>query len=139
MQDSIFTKIIKGEIPGEVIYEDETCFVILTIEPLTEGHMLVIPREQTDSLWDVDQPVYTHLFNVAKQMQSKIKNAYPDYERVGLLVEGFGVSHAHIHVLGFHQPLEPTIEKHVEWKKGASSPDISSDTLRTVAEKLRAV
>ncbi len=138
MQDSIFTKIIKGEIPGEVIYRDETCFVILTIQPLTEGHMLVIPHEQTDSLWDVDQQVYAHLFDVAKQMQTKLKNAYPSYERVGLLVEGFGVPHAHIHVLGFHEPLEPTIQKHVEWKTGTNSPVMSSDTLRTVAEKLRA-
>ena len=54
MQDSIFTKIIKGEIPGEIIYEDDSCVALLTIEPISEGHCLVVPRKQVDHLWDAD-------------------------------------------------------------------------------------
>lgn len=137
MQDSIFTKISKGEIPGEIIYQDDTCFVILSIEPFTEGHMLVIPYEQIDHLWDLDQTTYHHLFDVAKNMQDTIKRAYPNYPRVGLLVEGFGVPHAHIHVYGYEHPLEKTVVDHIEWKKSVDSPFASSDQLRLVAEKLR--
>ncbi len=101
--------------------------------------MLVIPNEQIDSLWDVDDQTYQHLFDVSKQMQAKLRNAYPDYKRIGLLVEGFGVPHAHIHVFGFHEALEPTIAKHATWKESADGSAVPSDTLRAVAEKLRAV
>ena len=137
MTDSIFTKIINDEIPGEVMYQDDQCFVILTIQPFTPGHMLVIPREQIDHLWDIDDQTYQHLFEVAKWMQDKLKKAYPDYERIGLLVEGFGVPHAHIHVFGYEQPLEGTIADHAAWKQSTDNPMVSADELHTVAEKLR--
>ncbi|MDQ5982219.1 MAG: histidine triad family protein [Patescibacteria group bacterium] len=138
MQDSIFTKISNGEIPGEIIYQDDTCFVILSIEPFTDGHMLVIPYEQIDHLWDLDEKTYHHLFDVAKKMQTIIKRAYPEYPRIGMLVEGFGVPHAHVHVYGYKYPLEKTVVDHVEWKKTADSPFAAADQLRAVAEKLRA-
>ncbi len=137
MQDSIFTKIRKGQIPGEIIYQDDVCFVLLTIQPFTEGHMLVIPNEQIDSLWDVDDQTYQHLFDVSKQMQTRLSDTYPDYKRIGLLVEGFGVPHAHIHVFGFHEALEETLEKHTAWKESAEGSAVSGDVLRVVAEKLR--
>ena len=139
MQDSIFTKILKGEIPGEVIYQDDQCFVLLTIQPFTPGHMMVIPKEQIDHLWDVDTETYHHLFDVAKGMQAKLRAAYPEYQRIGLLVEGFGVPHAHIHVFGYEKPLEPTITEHIAWKEGLENPMASADELHAAAEKLRAV
>jgi histidine triad (HIT) family protein len=138
MQDSTFTKIINGEIPGEIIYQDDSCFVILSIEPFTDGHMLVIPRQQVDHVWDLDSDTYHHLFNVAKSMQEKLKVAYPHYPRVGLLVEGFGVPHAHVHVYGYEHPLEQTVIDHVKRKQGVDSPFATPDQLHPVAEKLRA-
>ncbi len=139
MTDSIFTKILHGEIPGHVIYQDDTTFVILTIEPLSPGHMLVIPKLEVDHLWDLDDTAYHHLFDVAKQMQAKLKSAYPDYERIGLIVEGYGVSHAHIHVFGCGQPLEKMIADRVRRKSDGENLVVSPDTLQPVAEKLRAV
>lgn len=138
VQDSIFTKIIKSEIPGEVIYRDDVCFVILSIEPFTDGHMLVIPRQQTDHLWDLDAATYHHLFDVVKRMQETLKKVYPDYPRVGMLVEGFGVPHAHIHVFGYKHPLEQTVTEHVQWKKSVNSPFATPEQLYPIAEKLRA-
>ncbi|MDB5183870.1 MAG: Histidine triad family protein [Candidatus Saccharibacteria bacterium] len=138
MSDSIFTKILRGDIPGEVIYQDDTCFVILTIQPMTPGHMLIIPKQEIDHLWDIDDTTYHHLFDVAKQMQAKLKKAYPNYLRIGLIIEGFGVPHAHIHVFGLEDPLEETTLEFITWKRNSDNPMASSDDLHTAAEKLRA-
>ncbi len=132
MQDSIFTKIIKGEIPGEIIYEDDTCVALLTIEPISEGHCLVVPREQVDHLWDADTELYRHLTDVARIVADKLRKAY-SYRRVGMLVEGFGVPHAHIHVLGLNEGIEPTVLEHVKNKHTASIEELAA-----VAQKLRA-
>lgn len=132
MEDSIFTKIYKGEIPGEIIYDDEQCFVLLTIEPITPGHCLVVPKEQIDHLWDVEDALYQHLMQIAKQMAGRLRQAY-DYTRIGMLVEGFGVPHAHVHVLGYDKPLEPTITEHIEQKRFWEQ-----DELKREADKLRA-
>lgn len=136
MESSIFTKVLHGEIPGEIIYQDETVFVILTIQPMTPGHMLVIPKLEVDHVWDADDTTYHHLFDVAKQMQKKLKVAYPDYKRIGLLVEGFGVPHAHIHVFGYDQPLEPLMTEHIA-RRQRDEATASPDELRTAADKLR--
>jgi diadenosine tetraphosphate (Ap4A) HIT family hydrolase len=131
MEDSIFTKIINGDIPGEMVYEDELCAVLLTIEPLTPGHCLVVPKKQIDHLWDMEDSLYQHVLSVAKKMALRLRNAYT-YERVGMLVEGFGVPHAHVHVFGYEQPMEPTIVRHVAHKRMATP-----DELKAEAEKLR--
>lgn len=128
---SIFTKIINGEVPGEIIYSDDTCIALLSHEPITTGHTLIIPKSQVDQLWDLDEEVYHHLFDVAKQVSVMIDKAY-HYKRIGLVVEGFGVPHAHIHVFGYRQPLEPTIAE-FSTNKHQASPD----ELKAVASKLQ--
>lgn len=138
MEDSVFTMILNGKIPGEVIHQDNECFVLLTVQPFTPGHMLVVPRQQVDSLWDLPDDMYLHIMSVAKQMQAKLAAAYPTYKRVGMLVEGFGVPHAHVHVYGYDEPLEPTIIKHIEWKKTLENGMVSPNSLREPSEKLRA-
>ena len=132
MQDSIFTKIIKGEIPGEIIHEDAICIAMLTIEPFSPGHLLVIPRKQIDHLWDVDSETYYHLWDVARQMAKKLKHVY-GYQRVGTEVEGFGVPHAHIHVFGYEQPLQETIIAFSQKNDTTASPE----ALHNEAEKIR--
>lgn len=139
MEDSIFTKIIKGDIHGEVIYQDEKCFVLLTIQPFTDGHMLVIPREHIDHLWDLDADTYHHLFDVTKIMKEKLNRAYPEYVRVGIVVEGFGVPHAHVHVFGYTQPLEATVVDRYEKKQKNGDRFETDESLKMVADKLRAV
>lgn len=133
MQDSIFTKIIKGEIPGEIIYEDDSCVALLTIEPISEGHCLVVPRKQVDHLWDTDTELYHNLTDVARIVADKLRQAY-SYKRIGMLVEGFGVPHAHIHVLGLNEGIESTVLEHIKNKHTASSEELAA-----VAQKLRAV
>jgi len=136
MEESIFTKILKGEIPGEVIYQDDKAAVLLTIEPLTPGHMLVVPLQQIDHLWDIDDDLYHHLWAVAKQMAGRLKAVY-HYERIGTIVEGFGVPHAHIHVFGYKEPLEPTIIRE-KARKDAGMAAVDQNSLQQEADKLRA-
>lgn len=133
MEESIFTKIIKGELPGEIIYEDDQAVVLMTIDPITPGHCLVVPREQIDSLWDVDDGLYQHLMEITKLMVKRVDAAY-DYKRVGMFVEGFGVPHAHIHVIGYIQPLEPSVAEHIN-----NRHILSNEELAIEANKLRAI
>ena len=131
-EPSIFTRILHGEIFQEILYEDDQCFVILTHEPLTPGHALVIPKAQVGHLWDVPDDTYHHLMDVCKKVAEKIRTVYT-YPRIGMIVEGFGVpEHAHIHVFGYTQPLEPTIINHAATKRPTDAAD-----LKLEADKLR--
>ncbi len=128
MQETVFTKIRHGEIPAEFIYKDDVCFVILTIEPFSPGHLLVIPNDQVDHLWDLSDDTYHHLFDVAKTMAYAIRKAYT-YKRVDLLVEGFEMPHAHLHVVGLDQSVT-----RLTWDHHQATPE----ELKTEADKLRA-
>lgn len=130
-EPSIFTKIINGEIAQHILYQDPKCFVILTHEPISPGHLMVIPREQIDDLWDVNDDLYQYLMIIAKKMALKMREVY-DYKRIGMIVEGFGVPHAHIHVFGLDQPLNPTIEHHI-----ATGRILTPDELQPDADKLK--
>lgn len=130
-EPSIFTQIINGQIKQHILFQDAKCFVILTHEPITPGHLMVIPREQIDHLWDVDDDLYQHLMLVAKKMALRMREVY-DYMRIGMIVEGFGVPHAHIHVFGLDQALNPTILDHMAKTKKMLTPD----ELQADADKL---
>lgn len=97
MEESVFSKIVKGEIPAEKVYEDETALVFLDIHPIQPGHMLVIPKQQVNHFDDLDVETYTHLFLLVKKAAKKLKQVF-DATRVCVRVEGFDVPHAHIHV-----------------------------------------
>lgn len=98
MNDSIFTRIINGEIPCHKIYEDEVVFAMLDIDPLADGHTLIFPKKQVDLLWDLDAETYHHLLEVAKTLSKTLQKTF-NPKRVGLVVEGFGVPHAHLHLV----------------------------------------
>ena len=128
-EPSIFTRILKGEIKQEIIYKDELCFVITTHEPISAGHILVIPVQQVDHLWDVTDPVYSHLFEVAKKMAHTLKAVY-SYERIAMVVEGYGVPHAHIHLFGIDEPLEEVMLYHAAHKKIASPEELAKEAAK---------
>ena len=95
---SLFTKIIKGEIPCYKIGEDDSFLAFLDINPLVRGHALVIPKVEIDYLFDIDDDVLQNMIIFAKNVASKIKNAIP-CDRVGVSVIGLEVPHAHIHLI----------------------------------------
>ncbi len=97
MEESIFTKIIKGEIPCEKIYETDSVVAFLDIHPITPGHTLVVPKKQVSHFDELDDATYTSLFAAVKQVAQRIKKV-TGAARACVRVEGFDVSHAHVHV-----------------------------------------
>jgi histidine triad (HIT) family protein len=95
---SLFTRIIKGEIPCYKIAEDENYFAFLDISPLAKGHTLVIPKQETDYLFDLDDTTLQGLSVFAKKIALAIGKAVP-CKRVGVAVIGLEVPHAHIHLV----------------------------------------
>lgn len=100
MSDSIFTKIIKGEIPSYKVYEDDKTFAFLDIHPKTPGHTLVVPKKQVEFVWDLTDDDYQAVMATAKKVAQRIKQVLqPPY--VGEMVVGEEVPHAHVHIYPF--------------------------------------
>ena len=95
---SIFSKIAKGEIPSYKIAETENCFAFLDISPIAKGHTLVIPKQEIDYIFDVEDDLLSELNIFAKKVAKAIQKAYP-CPKVGIAVVGLEVPHAHIHLV----------------------------------------
>lgn len=98
---SIFTRIINREIPGYIVAEDEHNIAFLDINPLNEGHTLVVPKQEVDRLFDLDEDAYLKLQAFARKVAHAIESAIPCL-RVGVAVIGLEVPHAHIHLIPLH-------------------------------------
>ena len=98
MAESIFTKIIKGEIPCYKILEDDRFIAFLDVFPIKKGHTLVVPKVQIDYFFDLDDRLLSDLMLFTKKVAQKMENAIP-CERIGVAVIGLEVSHAHIHLV----------------------------------------
>lgn len=101
MSDTIFTKIINGEIPSHKIYEDDLVYAFLDIHPKTDGHTLVIPKKQVEFVWDLDDETYLAVMKTAKRVALKLREVF-GFKYVGELVFGTDVPHAHVQVYGFN-------------------------------------
>lgn len=115
---SIFSKIISGEIPSFKIKENDEFLAFLDVFPCREGHTLVIPKQETDYIFDMDDDAYGRLFTFAKSIAPAIKSAVP-CKKVGVAVIGLEVPHAHIHLIpmdkisdmDFTSKIKPTQEE----------------------------
>ena len=94
---SVFTMIINREIPDRFVYEDDDVVAFLTIEPMTQGHTLVVPRAEIDNWQDVDAGVFANVMAVAQRIGKAQSKAF-DVERTGLIIAGLEVPHLHVHV-----------------------------------------
>ena len=108
---SIFTKIINGEIPCHKIAESDQYFAFLDINPQTKGHTLVIPKKEVDYLFDVEDDLLAGIMPFAKKVAVAIKKVV-DCERIGVVVAGLEVPHAHIHLV----PINTM--KDLSWQHG---------------------
>lgn len=95
---TLFTRIIEGELPGTFVWKDDLCVSFLTIEPLSEGHALVVPREEIDHWIDCPPDLRDHLFEVAATIGRAQHHVWQP-EKIGLALLGLEVPHLHIHVL----------------------------------------
>ena len=95
---TIFSKIIAGEIPSYTIAEDEYFFAFLDIFPLVEGHVLVVPKTETDKFFDLDESYLSRLLVFARPIAQAIEKSF-DCNRCGISVVGLEVPHAHLHLV----------------------------------------
>lgn len=128
MEDSVFTKIINGEIPSHKVYEDDYSFAFLDIHPITPGHTLVVPKKQVEFLWDMDDEEYQLLMTSVKKVAGRIRETL-GVPYVGVQVIGVDVPHAHVHLV----PFTTAAEYH-------NHPDVNAEPdhelLSQIAEKL---
>ena len=131
MEDSIFTKIIKGEIPCHKIYEDDKTLAFMDIHPVAEGHVLVISKKQVEFVWDLPDEDYQAVMATVKKVALKQREVF-DKPYIGEMVVGTDVPHAHVHVIPFKevQELKRTLNP-------GEQPDPDHPALAALAEKLK--
>ena len=125
---SVFTLIMEGKIPGNFVYQDDIAVAILTIQPIREGHVLVIPRKEVDQWSDLDTDTAAHLMKVSHKIANALKTIFP-CTRIGLMIAGLEVPHTHIHLV----PMDSMADLSFEFAKNANAED-----LKKTAEKIRA-
>jgi diadenosine tetraphosphate (Ap4A) HIT family hydrolase len=95
---TVFTHIINGNIPGTFVYRDDQCVVFMSINPIANGHVLVVPVEEVDHWIDMSPELTTHMFEVSHKISQALATAFP-CERVGLIIAGYEINHCHIHLI----------------------------------------
>ena len=128
MPDSIFTKIIKGEIPCYKIAEDDRFIAFLDVFPIKKGHTLVVPKAQIDYLFDLDDSLLSDLMVFAKKVAQKMERAIT-CERIGVAVIGLEVPHAHIHLV----PLDTVGD--IDF--GQPKLQLSTEEMAEIADSIR--
>ena len=125
---TIFTRIIRGEIPGTFVHRDEQCVVFMSINPLATGHALVVPIDEVDHWVDCPPELAAHLFAVSRRIGIAQQRAF-DCDRIGLIIAGYEVPHAHIHLI-------PTTNMgQLSFANAASSVDPAA--LESAADRIR--
>ncbi len=124
----IFSKIIRGELPSYKIAETENYLAFLDVFPLTEGHVLVIPKKETDNIFDIEEEEFAGLHLFSKIIAAAVKQAIP-CRKVGVAVIGLEVPHAHIHLVPINEVGD------INFAKPKLKP--TPEELQAVAERIR--
>ena len=125
---SVFTKIMNGELPGHFVWSDETCVSFLSINPVTDGHALVIPRLEVDHWLDLPSEVIMHLMRIAQIVGRGQMQAFRPL-RIGQLIAGLEVPHTHLHLI----PMQGMSDLDLTRTPTA----VDKDTLGNIAMRLR--
>ena len=125
---TIFTRIIEGELPGRFVHRDDKCVAFLSIAPLRPGHTLVVPIEEVDHWVDLDPDLLAHLMRVAHDVARAQMAAFSPV-RIGVIIAGMEVPHAHIHLVPIDREADLRFENA---DQGARSEDLdaAADELR---------
>lgn len=127
---TVFSKIIAGDIPGRIVYQDDTVAAFLTIEPVAYGHTLVVPVEEIDKWTDIPADLWAHMNEVAQMIGSVIVDRF-NAERAGYLIAGFEVPHAHIHVFPANDMSGYTLSTAMRHDEtDAAKMDAAAETIR---------
>lgn len=130
MQPSIFTQIINGSIPSHKVYEDDKTFAFMDIYPIQKGQVVVVPKKQVGFVWDLEGEDYVALMLTVKKVGAKLREVFPDKDRVGVMIEGLEVAdHAHVKVFPFSAGGE--------YRAMPTKDEPNHAELAEIAEKLR--
>lgn len=124
---SIFTKILAGELPGHFVWKDDTCFAIMTIQPIRNGHLIVMPNEEINHWDDMPEATAAHVMLVAQKIAKGMKAVIP-CKRIGVTVIGLEVPHAHVHLI----PIDNLMD--IDFKLARSVPQ---EELAATAKSIR--
>ena len=125
---SIFTKIIKGEIPCYKIAEDENFLAFLDVNPNAKGHTLCVPKQEIDKILDIQDDLYLGLMQFSKRIAVALEKSVP-CQRIGMAVIGLEVPHAHVHLIPLNEMDEMRFQKKVAMTK---------EEFETLAKKIQA-
>ena len=128
---TIFTKIIKGEIPCYKIAENDDYFAFLDISPLREGHTLIVPKKETDYIFDLDDKYLAGMIIFSKKVASAIKSVIP-CNRIGVAILGLEVPHAHIHLV----PMDTMEDINFKNPKKKFSPEEFKATAAKISSRV---
>jgi histidine triad (HIT) family protein len=129
---TIFSRIIAGEIPSYKIAENDRFFAFLDINPMAKGHTLVVPKQETDYIFDLDDDLLSGMILFSKQVASAIQAAIP-CNRVGVMVIGMEVPHAHIHLI----PLQREGDMNLSNPRVKLTQEEFEEIARKIASQLR--
>lgn len=127
---SIFSRIIAGEIPSYKVAEDEHCYAFLDINPMAEGHTLVVPKHEVDYIFNLSDEEYTRLQLFAKRVAAAIEKAVP-CKRIATAVIGLEVPHAHIHLV----PINKEADMDFRAPKKQLAPERMAEIANAIASK----
>jgi histidine triad (HIT) family protein len=129
MADSIFTRIIKGELPCHKVYEDDQTFAFMDIHPVQPGQVVVVSKRQVATVWDLSDEEYQAMMHAVRTIATKMQQVFPNKKRITVMIEGLDIDHAHIKIF----PADSGVEYRAE-------PDMDAEpdhpALAALAEKL---
>ncbi len=105
MPECIFCEIISGKVPDYKVWEDKNFIALLDIAPAKPGHLLIIPKKHAEDIFDLDEHLYNALFQAAKKISKPLKKAM-NAKRIGIVIVGLAVPHAHIHLVPLNKSNE---------------------------------
>ncbi|OGJ05403.1 hypothetical protein A2467_01635 [Candidatus Nomurabacteria bacterium RIFOXYC2_FULL_36_8] len=125
--DCIFCKIVNKEIPCYKVWENENFLVFLDIIPINAGHILIIPKKHNEEVFKLEDDLYNEIFQIAKKLSEHLRKA-TEAKKIGMLIIGFDINHAHLHLV----PLNKGKELNPERAKKASTDELKQMQIKLV-------
>jgi histidine triad (HIT) family protein len=129
MMASVFTRIILGELPGQIIWQDEDFAALLDINPINPGHVLLVPKLEIESVFDLPAALYQRAWEIVRWLEPALRRV-TGAPKLGIAVEGFGVAHAHLHLV----PVFAGNQLDPKRAKASSQIELSQMRLRIMQE-----
>jgi histidine triad (HIT) family protein len=133
MSQTLFSRIIQGQIPGTFVYRDDFCVAFMTINPITTGHLLLVPIDEVDEWTDLPSELSSHLFKVAAQIGEAQKIAFK-CARIALIIAGYEIPHCHLHLIPSNSMADLNFENAIT---SSNRDDLEQSSALIIAELRR--